>query len=231
MKHFFLAPVMEQEVCRKLSTLNHKKSPGPGSIPTKLIKVWVTQFSTPLKLLYNKSIMLAKYPGQWKPARVTTLYKKKNRALPENYRPIKYFWNVFENLVRIQMMNFIDKRKTLFVYQYGFRKKHSTPLALIDIVDKIKFALDKIDYALGILLNITKAFNSINHDILITKLENYGFRGHSSVFLRSYLSDMRTISYVYWVPHCFAIHKWYSICFSRNKPKIVCRWHCNILTP
>ena len=106
------------------------------------------------------------------------------------------------------MMDFIDKHKILFVYQYGFRKKHSTSYALIDIVDKIKFALDKNDYALGLLLDITKAFDSINHVILITKLKNYGFRGRRSVFLRSYLSgrtqftslqcctsDMRTISY------------------------------------
>ena len=202
---------MEQEVRRELSTLNHKKAPGPDSIPAKLIKECATQFSTPLTLLYNKSIMLAKYPGQWKLARVTALYKKKSRSLPENYRPISLlniFGKVFEKLVYIQMMNFIDKHKILFVYQYGSRKKHSTSLALIDIVDKIKFALDKNDYALDILLDITKAFDSINHDILITKLENYGFRGHSSVFLRSYLSgrtqftslqsctsDMRTISY------------------------------------
>ena len=121
---------------------------------------------------------------------------------------LNIFGKVFEKLVYIQMMNFIDKHKIVFVYQYGFRKKHSTSLALIDIVDKIKFALDKDDYAMGIQLDVTKAFDSIKHDILITKLENYGFCGHSSVFLRSYLSgrtqftslrnctsDVRTISY------------------------------------
>ena len=155
--------------------------------------------------------MLAKYPGQWKLDRVTALYKKKSRSLPENYRPISLlniFGKVFEKHVYIRMMNFIDKHKILFVYQYGFKKKHSTSLALIDIIDKMKFFLAKKDYALGILLGITKAFGSINHDILITKLENYGFRGHSSVFLISYLSgrtqftslqsctsDMRTISH------------------------------------
>ena len=208
---FFLAPVMEQEVRGELSILNHKKSPGPDSIPAKLIKEWATQFSTPLTLLYNKSITLAKYPGQWKLARVTASYKKKNRSLAENYRPISLlniFGKIFEKLVYIQMMNFIDKRKIFFVYQYGIKKKHSTSLALIDIVDKMKFALDKNEYALGILLDITKTFDSINHDILITKLENYGFHGHSSVLLRSSLSgriqftslqsctsDMRTISY------------------------------------
>ena len=176
---FFLAPVMEQEVRRELSTLNHKKSPGPDNIPAKLIKECATQFSTPLTLLYNKSIMLAKYPGQWKLARVTALYKKKNRSLPENYRPIcllNIFEKVFEKLVYIQMMNFIDKHKILFIYQYGFRKKHSTSLALIDIVDKIKFALDKNDYALGILLDITKAFDSINHGLTLD--ENLSWDAH-----------------------------------------------------
>ena len=144
-------------------------------------------------------------------ARVTALHKKKNRSLPENYRPISLlniFGKVFEKLAYIQMMDFIDKHKIHFVYQYSFRKKHSTSLALIVIVHKIKFALDKNDYALGLLLDITKAFDSINNVILITKLKNYGFRGHRSVFLRSYLSgrtqitslqsctsDMRTISY------------------------------------
>ena len=81
------------------------------------------------------------------------------------------------------MMNFIDKHKVLFIYQYGFRRNHSTSLALIDITDKIKFAINYNEYALGILLDITKAFDSINHDILLSELEHYGFRGHSLLFL------------------------------------------------
>ena len=71
-------------------------------------------------------------------------------------------------------MNFIDKHKVLFIYQYSFRRKHSTSLALIDIVDKINFATDNNEYAVGILLDITKAVDSINHDILLSKLEHYG---------------------------------------------------------
>ena len=73
------------------------------------------------------------------------------------------------------MIAFIEKQKILYDFQYGFSKIHSTTLALIDIVDKIEFALDKNEYALGIFLDITKAFDSINHDILLTKLEHYGF--------------------------------------------------------
>ena len=82
------------------------------------------------------------------------------------------------------MITFIETHKILYDFQYGFRKNHSTILALIDIVDKIEFALDKNEYALGIFLDITKAFDSINHDILLTKLEHYGFRGHSSNFIK-----------------------------------------------
>ena len=126
-------------------------------------------------------ITLALYPHPWKLAKIIALYKKKNRLLPENYRSISLlncFEKHFEKLVYIQMMNFIDKHKVLFIYQYGFRRKHSTSLALIDLVDEIKFAIDNNEYALGILLDITKAFDSINHDIPLSKLEHYGFRGH-----------------------------------------------------
>ena len=71
------------------------------------------------------------------------------------------------------MIAFLEKPKLLYDFQYGCRKIHSTTLALIDIVDVIKFALNKNEYALGIFLDITKAFDSINHDMLSTKLTHY----------------------------------------------------------
>ena len=89
------------------------------------------------------------------------------------------------------MISFIEKHKIIYIYQYGFRRKHSTTLALIDVIDKILFFLDKNEYVLGVFLDITKAFDSVNHDILCEKLDHYGFRGHAQKFLRSYLSDRR----------------------------------------
>ena len=88
-------------------------------------------------------------------------------------------------------MKFIEKHKILYLYQYGFRKNYSTCLALIDIVDKIKNALDQNDYVMGIFLDITKAFDSINHGILYSKLEHYGFRGHSLDFITSFLTNRK----------------------------------------
>ena len=83
-------------------------------------------------------------------------------------------------------MNFIDKNNVSFIYQYVFRKKHSTPLALIDRVDKTKYAIDNNEYALNIMLDITKACDSIHHDIPLSKLEHYGFRGQSLLLLKIY---------------------------------------------
>ena len=125
--------------------------------------------------------------------KIQALHKKKSRFQPENYRPISLlncFSKVFEKLVFKQMIAFIEKHKIIYDFQYGFRKNHSTTLALIDIVDKIKFALDKNEYALGIFLDIIKAFDSINprHK---SKLGHYGFRGHSSNFIKSYLTGRK----------------------------------------
>ena len=89
------------------------------------------------------------------------------------------------------MMSFIEKHCILFVNQHGFRQKHSTILALIEIVDRIKTNIDNNLYTVGIFLDLEKAFDTVNHDILYGKLEHYGFRGHSLTFLKSYLSDRK----------------------------------------
>ena len=83
------------------------------------------------------------------------------------------------------MVLFIEKYKILYIYQYGFRRRHSTSLTLIDIVDKIKYALDKNKYVLSIFLDITKAFNSVKHEMLHKKLEHYGFNYLSKLSVNS----------------------------------------------
>ena len=87
------------------------------------------------------------------------------------------------------MIKFIEKHNILYIHQFGFRHDFSTTLALIDTIDEIKSHLDKGEYVVGIFLDIKKAFDSINHIILLQKLDNYGFRGHSQKFLQSYLQN------------------------------------------
>ena len=121
------------------------------------------------------------YPTSWKQAKVIAMYKKGSHSDPNNYRPISLlssFGKILERLIYDQMMSFIKKHSILFVYQYGFRQNHSTTLALVDIIDKIKNNLDENKFGIGIFLDVKKAFDTVNHEILFDKLEFYGFRGH-----------------------------------------------------
>jgi retron-type reverse transcriptase len=87
------------------------------------------------------------------------------------------------------LLNYIDKNKILWDSQYGFRKKHSTSLALIDIYDKISSAIDRREFAVGIFLDLFKAFDTVNHNILLDKLNYYGICGLSLDWFKSYLSN------------------------------------------
>ena len=78
----------------------------------------------------------------------------------------------------------------------GFEKKHSTSLALIDLTDKIRKILDQKQYAVGIYLDLKKAFDTVNHEILLSKLETYGFRGHVNNFIKSYLSNRQQFTVI-----------------------------------
>ena len=91
-----------------------------------------------------------------------------------NYRPVSVlpvFSKILERLMYNRLISFINKHKLLFNFQFGFREGHSTNLALIYLVDKISNSLDTGEYVLGLFLDFTKAFDTVNHDILLQKLE------------------------------------------------------------
>ena len=189
---FYLSPVIEMEVASELQKLNSNKSAGPDTLKPKLIKLCKEEILTPLTILFNKSIAAGMYPSEFKLAKVIALYKKNSRSVPSNYRPISLlncFNKIFESIVSKQLLKFIEKHKILYINQFGFRKGYSTTLALIDVVDYIRKAIDNNEYAIGIFLDLEKAFDSIDHEILLFKLSHYGFRGHVNNFLRSYLNQ------------------------------------------
>ena len=89
------------------------------------------------------------------------------------------------------LIKFIDKNDILYDLQYGFRNKHSTQHAILDIVNTIHSNMDNRKYSCGIFIDLKKAFDTVNHEILLTKLEHYGIRGVINSWFRSYLSDRR----------------------------------------
>ena len=127
------------------------------------------------------------------------MYKKGIHSDPDNYSPISSlscFNKIFERLISIQLKSFLEKYKIYVKYQFGFREGHSTILALTEITDNIKTLLDKGNFVTGLFVDLSKAFDTVDHEILLYKLNHYGIRGHANNFFRSYLSNRKQFTVI-----------------------------------
>lgn len=155
-----------------------------------IIKRSITAICEPLAHIINTSFMTGVVPSQLKVAKVIPVFKKGDSSFVSNYRPISIltcFPKIFEKCVYALTIKFLDKFSILSNSQFGFRSKHSTSHALLDFTDKVSKAIDDSKHTLGIFLDLSKAFDTINHDILLHKLSYYGIRGITLDWFRSYL--------------------------------------------
>ncbi len=124
--------------------------------------------------------------------RVIPLFKSGDHRYFQNYRPVSVlpiFSKLLERVVFKRITNYIDKSSILSDNQYGFRKKHSTSLALMRLYDGITSVIDRREFTVGIFLDLSKAFDTVNHDILFHKLQHYGIRGLALDWIKSYFSN------------------------------------------
>ena len=133
-----------------------------------------------LTIIINQSLWTGIFPDSLKIAKIVPIYKKDERHLTDNYRPISLLpivSKIFEKVVFIQIYNYFVDNDLLYKSQYGFRKSHSTELAALEFTDKIITNLDQGKLPLAIFLDLSKAFDTIDHSTLLNEQYHYGVRG------------------------------------------------------
>ena len=122
------------------------------------------------------------------------IYKNDNEQLIQNYRPISvlpFFSKIFEQIVSLYIIDYLEDNNLFYSNQFGFRKFHGTNHAIITLVEKVSKALDTGKFVIGVFLDLKKAFDTVNHTILMKKLEYYGIRGRIFNWLKSYLDNRK----------------------------------------
>ena len=193
---FFLNPITENELEFELKNMKSNKSCGYDGISTNIVKLIAKEISKPLTHIFNLTFSTGIIPDNLKVALITPIFKPDDAMKFENYRPISvlvFFSKLLETLMINRLSKFIDKNKILSKHQYGFREERSTEHALIDFIDKITKAIDEGKYSIGIFLDLSKAFDTIDHKILIRKLEHYGIRGVVKDWFENYLYNRKQI--------------------------------------
>ena len=126
---------------------------------------------------------------------ITPVYKNKGSKKEfGNYRPVSLlpvFSKIMERLIYNKVFEFLVRYQILFESQYGFRKGHNTTHAILDFIKTIEEAIEQNQYAIGIFCDLSKAFDTLNHEILLLKLDHYGIRGKANEWFRSYLKDRK----------------------------------------
>ena len=190
----FLSRVTKEEIIDEIKNLKINKSPGQDEFTAKFLKISVNKIAPVLCEIFNLSIKTGKYPDPLKIAKVIPIYKKGDPSLTSNYRPISVLScinKIYEKILFKRLYNFLEKYNILYEFQFGFRQGHSTEHALIEIVDKIKQAMDNNEITCGLFLDLSKAFDTVNHEILLYKLEHYGIRGPAYKLLKNYLTNRK----------------------------------------
>ena len=147
----------------------------------------------PLNDIWNNEIITQKrFPNNLKLADVTLKFKKEDASLLKNYRPISVLpivSKIYERIMQKQIVEYIDKH--LSPHLYGYRKGYSTQTALISMLENLKLSIDNKGFAGGVLIDLNKAFDTINHLLLIAKLHAYGFSKKALAVICSYLSNRK----------------------------------------
>ena len=191
-KLFVLEPTSKEVVLKLLEEINPSKAVGIDNISGKFLKDGAFILADQITNLCNLSIRLSRFPRKCKIAKLKPLYKKGSKLEAKNYRPISLLplvSKIFEKIIHIQTQCFLDENKILYKFQSGFRRNHSTDTSLSYLNDKILRGFDKGLFTGMILIDLQKAFDTIDHEIFLKKIKYLGFSKSTISWYKSYLEE------------------------------------------
>jgi len=190
--NFSFSLVSESKIFKYLNSLNSNKATGLDGIPSRFVKDAAPMISTPLTHIINLSIIQGSVPDDLKSARVVPLFKKNDKTEVGNYRPVSVLSVISKALEKVifdQVEEYLSSNNLLYDFQSGFRKGFSTDTCLIHLSDYIRFQMDTGNLVGMVLLELQKAFDTVDHGILLMKLKALGLSKVTVQWFTSYLSD------------------------------------------
>ena len=187
---FSFTEIKTDDVDKEIHSLNSKKSDTQNNISAKILRKCASSTVPVLQKLFNEILRAGNFPDKLKLANITPVFKKNNPLEKENYRPVSVLPIVskfFERIMQKQVTLFTEKR--LSPYLCGYRKDFSTQQALTSLIERWKKILDQKESRGAVLMDLSKEFDTLNHDLLLAKLHAYGFDRDSLKVLHNYLSN------------------------------------------
>ena len=199
----FYRPMPEIEIDQKgieklLKNLNPTKACGPDGLSPRVLKELATDIAPILTIIFKSSLRTGIVPQDWRTALVSPVYKKGGHYEPINYRPVSLTCipcKIMEHVIVSNIMKHLEDQDILCDEQHGFRRKRSCETQLLKFYDDITMGLDNGYPSDVIIMDFAKAFDRVNHSLLVHKLEYYGIQGMVNKWIESFLSD-RTQSVV-----------------------------------
>ena len=182
--------VNENVVAKIIESLKTKSSCGDDGLSTKLLKEIKNEICSSITLIVNQMITTGIFPDSLKIAKIIPIFKKGDIEIIENYRPISILpaiSKIFEKILSLQIHEYFQSKHLYYEYQYGFIKNRSTEQAALELIDRVITEIDKGEIPFNIYIDLSKAFDTLDHAILMDKLYYYGVQGTSLDLLRNYL--------------------------------------------